>query len=101
MVRIGLDQCSGRDLHQVRFERGVELPQVLIEVGCVTAIQLDINGQWPNFTVFAHGADGAVVGFTVDKRMRADDKRYLQVTSKEFFAFFDATLVPAASVLDA
>lgn len=78
-----------------------QMAQVLIEVGCVTAIQLDINGQWPNFTVFAHAADGTVVGFTVDKRMRADDKRYLQVTSKEFFAFFDATLVPTASVLDA
>ena len=78
-----------------------QMAQVLIEAGCVRAIQLDINGQWPNFTVFAHGADGVVVGFTVDKRMRADEKRYLQVTSKEFFAFFDATLVPATSALDA
>jgi hypothetical protein len=78
-----------------------QMAQVLIEAGCVRAIQLDINGQWPNFTVFAHGADGVVVSFTVDKRMRADEKRYLQVTSKEFFAFFDATLVPATSALDA
>mgnify|MGYP006883614792 CR=1 FL=1 len=32
--------------------------------------------------------------------MSANGSRYLEQSSKEFFAFFDAGLVPAQSVLD-
>jgi len=56
--------------------------------------------SWPNFTVFGHAADGAVVASIVDRRMSANGSRYLEQSSKEFFAFFDADLVPAQSVLD-
>ncbi len=78
-----------------------QMAEVLIGIGCDKAIQLDINAQWPNFTVFPHAADGTVVPFAVDRRMNSDGMRYIKRASKEFFAFFDATLVPAASVLDA
>jgi hypothetical protein len=78
-----------------------QMAEVLIGIGCDKAIQLDINAQWPNFTVFPHAPDGTVVPFAVDRRMNSDGMRYIKRASKEFFAFFDATLVPGASVLDA
>ena len=78
-----------------------QMAQVLIEAGCDKAVQLHINNQWPNFMVFTHAADGTINGFTVDRRMRNDPGRYLKVSSKEFFAYFDSTLLPATSDLDA
>ena len=51
--------------------------------------------------MFPHAADGSVVPFSIDRRMNSDGLRYIKRASKEFFAFFDATLVPGQSVLDA
>lgn len=77
-----------------------QMAEILIRTGCDRALQLDINGQWPNFTVFTHGAEGGMDGFVIDRRMRNDPFRYLKVSSKEFFAFFDSTSLPSVSVLD-
>lgn len=78
-----------------------QFAQSLINVGCVKAIQLDINGTWPNFFTFEHLADGGVKPLFLDKRMGTNTYRYIKGSTKEFFAFFDATLVPDQSVLDA
>ena len=78
-----------------------QLAQALINVGCVMAIQLDINGTWPNFFTFGHNPDGSVNPLFLDRRMGSNTYRYIRGSSKEFFAFFDATLAPAESVLDA
>ena len=78
-----------------------QLAQVLINVGCVKAIQLDINNAWPTFLLYEHGLDGSLLPHPLDKRMNINPQRYVQGSSKEFFAFFDATLVPEQSVLDA
>ncbi len=78
-----------------------QLAQALINVGCVMAIQLDINGTWPTFFWYEHGPDGALVPHFLDTRMRGTTRKYLDTSTKEFFAFFDAGLVPPLSVLDA
>jgi hypothetical protein len=78
-----------------------QLGEVLVGIGCDKAIELDINSIWPNFTVFGHAADGTVTSAVADRRMSVNVDRYLVQSSKEFFAFFDAGLVPAQSVLDA
>lgn len=77
-----------------------QLANALINIGCVKAMQLDINGRWPVFFTFAADAGGNVTGQFVDQRMGGDRNRYLTGSTKEFFAFFDATRVPATSVLD-
>ena len=77
-----------------------QLAQALINIGCVKAIQLDIDGTWPVFFTFSHNADGSAVGHFLDTRMGGNPQRYLTGSSKEFFAFFDAGQVPSPSPLD-
>ena len=77
-----------------------QMAQSMINIGCQKAIQLDINGTWPNFFTFEHKADGGVKPIFLDRRMGSNTYRYIKGSTKEFFAFFDSTLVPPASVLD-
>jgi len=77
-----------------------QLAEVLISIGCWRAVQLDINGSWPSFVLFGHGEGGTLQPVAVDRRMSSDPMRYVTGSSKEFFAFFDAELVPDLSVLD-
>lgn len=77
-----------------------QLAQSLINLGCVKAMQMDINGTWPAFMTYSTDADGKVHAQLIDRRMGSNAGRYLNGSTKEFFAFFDAALVPAGSVLD-
>jgi hypothetical protein len=77
-----------------------QFAQSLIAIGCVKAMQLDINGTWPNFDYFTHDASGAITPHLVDSRMGNHLQRYLHGSTKEFIAFFDVGLVPKKSVLD-
>lgn len=77
-----------------------QMAELLINVGCVTAMQLDVNGAWPNFLLYEHGADGTLTPHRLDKRMTGNPQRYVNGSTKEFFGFFDSALVPAGSVLD-
>ncbi len=77
-----------------------QLATSLINIGCVKAMQLDINGTWPVFFTFGPDASGNLAGRFIDQRMGGDPNRYLTGSTKEFFAFFDATRVPVSSVLD-
>ncbi|MFM2077792.1 MAG: hypothetical protein RJA49_1682 [Actinomycetota bacterium] len=76
-----------------------QLADALVALGCTTAMQLDINGQWPSFVTYGHPTTG-ITAHSVDTRMTGNPRRFLDGSSKEFFAFFDATSVPAGSVLD-
>jgi hypothetical protein len=75
------------------------LAETLVSMGCVKGMQLDINGQWPTFQVFPVGEDGAKHGAFLDSRMGGSRDRYLNGSTREFFAFFDPTLFPAESVV--
>lgn len=78
-----------------------QLADALIRIGCVTAIQLDINTAWPSFNVMQHMPDGTLVQQPVDSRMSRHQTRYLtDGAAKDFFAFFDASSLPATSALD-
>ncbi|MEI7547812.1 MAG: phosphodiester glycosidase family protein, partial [Actinomycetota bacterium] len=78
-----------------------QLAQSLINMGCKSAIQLDINGSWPSFHSFQPSTDGAPIPHLLDGRMKAPLRRGLEGSRKDFFAFFDSSLVPPHSVLDA
>lgn len=80
-----------------------QMAESMINLGCLKAIQLDINGTWPNFFTFAPRATGGLKPIFLDNRMGTNTYRYLKGSTKEFFAFFDATIVPVGGggVLDA
>ena len=78
-----------------------QLAQTLINVGCLQAMQMDINADWPQFAVYGHTPEGELDPQFIDQRMSGNRFRYLNGSTKEFFAFFDATLVATPSALDA
>jgi Phosphodiester glycosidase len=75
------------------------LAQSLVNMGCQRAMQMDINGTWPTFHTFPVEADGAQHGNALDKRMGGSRDRYLTGSTREFFAFFDASALPPENVL--
>jgi len=75
-----------------------QLAATLIAMGCVMGMQMDINVDWPTFMTYSHDADGMAEPHWVDERMSGNPRRYLDGSSKEFFAFFDPTAVPPAAL---
>jgi hypothetical protein len=76
------------------------MADALVAMGCVRAMQLDINGQWPTFVTYGTKDDGSRQGAFLDRRMGGDVNRYLHGSSREFIALFDASKVPTPSALD-
>jgi hypothetical protein len=76
-----------------------QFAQSLITLGCTRAMQLDINVDWPSFAIYNWANNKSNPHF-VDKRMSGNLRRYVDGSTKEFFAFFDRKQVPAGTVLD-
>ncbi len=76
-----------------------QFAQSLIALGCTRAMQLDINVDWPAFALYNWANNKSNPHF-VDKRMSGNLRRYVDGSTKEFFAFFDRKQVPAGTVLD-
>ncbi|MEY4605277.1 MAG: hypothetical protein RLY45_37 [Actinomycetota bacterium] len=62
---------------------------LLVDAGCVVAMQLDINGTWPQFAFYEGFGTDERTPVLVDDRMR-NPYRYLKGTEKDFFALFPA-----------
>jgi hypothetical protein len=73
------------------------LVDTLLVLECDTAMQLDINGNWPLFSVFAGFGTSDREGSAIDKRM-GNRNRYLNGAPKDFFALFDPSLLPPGAV---
>jgi hypothetical protein len=78
----------------------VMLADILAAMGCVRAMQLDINGTWPTFFTFSRTPAGTYTGNLLDRRMGGDPDRYLTGSSREFVAFFDRAALPATGPLE-
>jgi len=76
-----------------------QFAQSLIALGCTRAMQLDINVDWPSFAIYDWANNKSNPHF-VDKRMSGNLRRYVDGSTKEFFAFFDRKQVAAGTVLD-
>ncbi|MFM8267072.1 MAG: phosphodiester glycosidase family protein [Ilumatobacteraceae bacterium] len=63
------------------------LADILIAAGCRMAMQLDINGTWPQFAVYDGFGTADRSGVLVDRRM-SNANRYLSGSKKDFFALF-------------
>jgi hypothetical protein len=73
------------------------LADTLIVLGCKTAMELDINGEWPHFAGYRDFGKKNRSGFTIDKRM-GDPNRHLNGSTKDFFALFDPDTLPKGAV---
>jgi hypothetical protein len=76
-----------------------QFAQSLIALGCTRAMQLDINVDWPSFAIYNWNGTKSNPHF-VDKRMSGNLRRYVDGSTKEFFAFFDRAQVATGTVLD-
>lgn len=63
------------------------LATILIGAGCHMAMQLDINGDWPQFARFDGLGTADRTPHLVDRRM-SNTWRYLNGSKKDFFALF-------------
>jgi hypothetical protein len=63
------------------------LADILVAGGCRTAVQLDINGTWPQFTLFDGLGTTTRTPTAVDLRM-GNPYRYLNGSKKDFVAMF-------------
>ncbi len=73
------------------------LADTLIVLGCKTAMELDINGEWPHFAGYNDFGKKNRLGFTIDRRM-GDPNRHLNGSTKDFFALFDPDTLPQGAV---
>ena len=73
------------------------LADTLLVLGCKTGMELDINGQWPYFSVYSDFGKATRWGEIIDNRM-GDPNRHLNGSTKDFFALFDPETLPAGAV---
>ena len=69
----------------------------LVAMGCQTAMELDINGTFPQFATFTNFGTSTRSGILLDTRMGHPD-RSLVSSAKDFIAFFDPSRLPAGVV---
>jgi hypothetical protein len=70
------------------------LARSLANMGCDTAMELDINGTWPQFATYTGFGTSSRWGRVIDKRM-GNPNRFIQGYTKDFFALFDPLTLPA------
>lgn len=63
------------------------MAEVMIAVGCEVAMQLDINGDWPQFAVVIEGEDGEPEVVLADSRMGTRG-RYINGSKKDFVGIY-------------
>jgi hypothetical protein len=71
--------------------------QIMKQLDCKTAMQLDINGTWPQAAKYSGFGTTNRNGEVLDKRMK-NANRYISKSSKDFFAFFDPNTLPRGVV---
>jgi len=69
----------------------------LVTMGCRFAMELDINGTWPQFATYTGFGTFTRNGVPIDSRM-TNVNRYVTSSQKDFIAFFDRATLPAGVV---
>ncbi len=70
------------------------LTRALLAVGCQRAMELDINGRWPQFVTFTQPGSPTRDPIALDARMGHLDRVLTTGSTKDFIALFDPTLLP-------
>ncbi|MEY3806912.1 MAG: hypothetical protein RIR69_1724, partial [Actinomycetota bacterium] len=91
-------RSDGRLLFAVAGDVDIDMfADILKTLDCLTAMQLDINGTWPQATTYSGFGTANRQGTVLDRRMK-NVNRYLNKSAKDFFAFFDTATLPAGLV---
>lgn len=89
---------DGRMLFAVAGDVDIDMfAEILKTLECMTAMQLDINGTWPQATTYSGFGTTDRQGIVLDRRMK-NVNRYLNKSAKDFFAFFDSATLPVGVV---
>lgn len=89
---------DGRLMFAVAGDVDIDLfAEVLKILNCKTAMQLDINGTWPQIAKYDGFGTTTRQGQLLDRRMK-NANRYLNKSAKDFFAFFDTASLPTGVV---
>lgn len=67
--------------------------RTLVVAGCKLAMELDINGTWPQFATYSGFGTTSRAGQLVDRRM-GHKNRFITKATKDFFALFDPVTLP-------
>jgi hypothetical protein len=73
------------------------LGQSLVAMGCRTGMELDINGNWPQFDTYGGFGTPVRTPSLLDRRM-SNASRYLNGSEKDFIALFDPATLPPGVV---
>ena len=82
------------------FVGNVNVPtfaNALVNMGCRFAMELDINGTWPQFATYTRYGTYTRTGVAIDSRM-TNLNRYVVSSQKDFIAFFDPAFLGAGVV---
>jgi hypothetical protein len=77
--------------------RANTLGDELARLGCTVAMELDINGHWPQFVYFQPDSRGQN-GTLLDTIKMWKPERYVTTSEKDFIALFDPAALPASSL---
>ena len=69
------------------------LARTLVQMGCKTGMELDINGNWPQFCAYRGLGTPDRKPIGLDRRM-SNLARYLRSSDKDFIALFDPATLP-------
>lgn len=70
------------------------LTRALVSAGCLRAMELDINGKWPQLVTFTNPGTATRDPIALDSRMGHLDRYLTTGSTKDFVALFDPALLP-------
>lgn len=87
-------RTDGSTMFAAANDVNIELfARMMLQLGCDTAMELDINGNWPHFSTYSNFGSRTRYGRPLDVRM-GDPQRFLKGYDKDFFALFDPKSLP-------
>jgi hypothetical protein len=91
---LGVDAAGNLIYAAAPAQTSWSLARVMVELGCVRAMELDINPEWPIFVTY--GAPGAASPTLDVPNPNQIPGRFLYVSTKDFFALYSASAPGAA-----
>lgn len=91
---LGVDAAGNLIYAAAPAQTSWSLAHVMVELGCVRAMELDINPEWPIFVTY--GAPGAASPTLDVPNPNQIPGRFLYSSTKDFFALYSATSPGAA-----
>ncbi|MDE3082138.1 MAG: phosphodiester glycosidase family protein [Acidobacteriota bacterium] len=91
---IGVDAAGNLIYAAAPAQTSASLAQIMVDLGCVRAMQLDINPEWPIFVTY--GAPGAARPTLDVPNPNQIPGRFLYPSTKDFFAVYIASAPGAA-----